>query len=119
MTLPLVPGGPEAAGHQVERVDAGALALQVGREDAQPDLVAVVPADARGELCFVNVLRSDLRSDRSRFDVFCWLLADELFARAQHAHLRGGLGVYRSTAAHGPFLHVDARGVRARWGLLP
>jgi hypothetical protein len=50
-----------------------------------------------------------------------WLyrLADELFGRAQHARLRGGLGIYRSTAAHGPFLHLDARGARARWGLLP
>jgi hypothetical protein len=50
---------------------------------------------------------------------FLYRLADELFSRAQNAHFRGGLGVYRSTSAHGPFLHVDARGVRARWGLLP
>jgi hypothetical protein len=27
----------------------------------------------------------------------------------------GGLGVYRSTSAHGPFIHVDVRGTRARW----
>lgn len=27
----------------------------------------------------------------------------------------GGLGVYASTAAHGPFIHVDVRGTRARW----
>ena len=50
-----------------------------------------------------------------------WLyrLADELFGRDEHVGLRGGLGVYRATPAHGPFLHVDARGRRARWGLLP
>ena len=30
------------------------------------------------------------------------------------AHI-GGLGVYSATSAHGPFVHVDARGVRARW----
>jgi hypothetical protein len=50
-----------------------------------------------------------------------WLyqLADELFALPENEFLRGGLGVYRSTPAHGPFLHVDARGRRARWGLLP
>lgn len=46
-------------------------------------------------------------------------LADEFFGRTEHRSLRGGLGVYRSTPAHGPFLHVDARGFRARWGLLP
>ncbi len=27
----------------------------------------------------------------------------------------GGLGVYGSTSAHGPFVHVDGRGTRARW----
>lgn len=28
----------------------------------------------------------------------------------------GGIGVYGSNAAHGPFVHIDARGYRARWG---
>jgi len=27
----------------------------------------------------------------------------------------GGLGIYDRTAAHGPFIHVDVRGFRARW----
>jgi hypothetical protein len=50
-----------------------------------------------------------------------WLyrLANDFFARPEHAELRGGLGVYRTTSAHGPYLHVDARGRRARWGLIP
>jgi hypothetical protein len=50
-----------------------------------------------------------------------WLyrLANELFREPAHSPLRGGLGVYRRTSAHGPFLHVDARAQRARWGLLP
>jgi hypothetical protein len=30
--------------------------------------------------------------------------------------LAGGLALYPATAAHGPFVHVDARGARARWG---
>ena len=30
----------------------------------------------------------------------------------------GGVGVYRANSAHGPFAHVDARGWRARWGLI-
>ncbi len=29
--------------------------------------------------------------------------------------LAGGASVYPATAAHGPFVHVDARGYRARW----
>lgn len=35
---------------------------------------------------------------------------------AAHPELVGGVGLYRATAAHGPFAHVDARGYRARWG---
>lgn len=27
----------------------------------------------------------------------------------------GGMSVYRRNAAHGPFVHIDARGTRARW----
>lgn len=33
--------------------------------------------------------------------------------------LIGGAGAYRATAVHGPFAHIDARGVRERWGMLP
>ncbi len=29
--------------------------------------------------------------------------------------LLGGMGVYHATAAHPPFVHVDVRGVKARW----
>jgi hypothetical protein len=36
----------------------------------------------------------------------------------EHPDLAGGCGVYRSTRAHGPFAHIDARGTRARWGLV-
>ncbi len=36
----------------------------------------------------------------------------------QYPTLTGGVGVYRATAAHGPFAHVDVRGWRARWGLI-
>jgi hypothetical protein len=28
----------------------------------------------------------------------------------------GGLGAYEKTPSHGPFIHVDVRGCRARWG---
>jgi hypothetical protein len=33
-----------------------------------------------------------------------------------HPELVGGVGVYRGTRAHGPFVHIDTRGHRARWG---
>ena len=36
----------------------------------------------------------------------------------QHPDLVGGGGVYSDNGAHGPFLHVDVRGYKARWGKL-
>ena len=33
-----------------------------------------------------------------------------------HPELVGGVGVYPATSAHGPFVHIDVRGTRARWG---
>lgn len=32
--------------------------------------------------------------------------------------LVGGVGIYHATSAHGPFVHIDVRGTRARWGAL-
>lgn len=32
-----------------------------------------------------------------------------------HPRLLGGAGVYPATGAHGPFIHIDTRGYRARW----
>ena len=34
----------------------------------------------------------------------------------QHPELVGGIGIYPATSAHGPCVHIDARGTRARWG---
>lgn len=33
----------------------------------------------------------------------------------KHPSLVGGIGVYSACCGHGPFTHVDVRGVRARW----
>jgi hypothetical protein len=33
----------------------------------------------------------------------------------QYPDLTGGVAVYKATRAHGPFVHVDVRGERARW----
>jgi hypothetical protein len=41
-------------------------------------------------------------------------LVDSLSGRSPS--LEGGLGLYDATQAHGPFVHVDTRGRRARWG---
>jgi hypothetical protein len=43
------------------------------------------------------------------------LLAVAEGVEAQHPELVGGLSAYPANSAHGPFVHVDTRGVRARW----
>lgn len=42
-------------------------------------------------------------------------LVESVTERRLPGRLVGGLSPYRSTDAHGPFVHVDARGYRARW----
>jgi hypothetical protein len=59
----------------------------------------------------------DLNRDR-KVDIrdAVWLSKLVEKVERKYPELVGGLGVYRATGAHGPFLHVDARGERARWG---
>jgi hypothetical protein len=33
----------------------------------------------------------------------------------EHPTLVGGSGVYVAAPGHGPFIHIDVRGYRARW----
>lgn len=42
-------------------------------------------------------------------------IVDALSRRSPTNRWVGGLGKYPANAAHGPFVHVDARGYRARW----
>lgn len=42
-------------------------------------------------------------------------IADVLFREPNMRHLQGGLAIYGPTSWRGPYLHVDARGFRARW----
>ena len=41
---------------------------------------------------------------------------DSLYGHSWYESLIGGLARYKKTNAHGPFVHVDVRGFRARWG---
>jgi hypothetical protein len=59
-------------------------------------------------------LNGDGRSDIHDAEVL-YRLIDAAAARPEAHGLIGGLGKYRSTAAHGPFVHVDVRDRRARW----
>lgn len=46
-----------------------------------------------------------------------WLarIVDGVMARDGRRPTPGGMSVYRRNAAHGPFVHIDSRGHRARW----
>ena len=60
---------------------------------------------------------ADLNQD-GRVDTRDAAIVAEAAERVERAHpeLVGGVGIYRSTSAHGPFVHIDTRGSRARWG---
>ncbi len=62
---------------------------------------------------YMDDLNGDGRRDVG--DAAVMLRAVERVERA-HPELVGGAGLYRATRAHGPFIHIDTRGKRARWG---
>jgi hypothetical protein len=57
------------------------------------------------------------RDGRSNIDDARWLagIVEGLMAAEGRGLRPGGLAVYRPNAVHGPFVHVDTRGHRARW----
>jgi uncharacterized protein YcbK (DUF882 family) len=60
---------------------------------------------------------ADLNGD-GRVDARDAAVLAEAAERVERAHpeLAGGVGVYHGTRAHGPFVHIDTRGHKARWG---
>ena len=44
-----------------------------------------------------------------------WLARVAARVEIEHPEVTGGIGVYRANGMHGPFVHVDTRGTRARW----
>jgi hypothetical protein len=74
------------------------------------DAADVYPDDAgRGSIADLNGDgRRDIRDAR--------ILAGAAEAvEARHPELVGGIGIYPGNGSHGPFVHIDARGKRARW----
>lgn len=62
---------------------------------------------------------SDLNGD-GRVDTRDAKVLADAAERVERAHpdLVGGIGIYKANAVHGPFVHIDVRGTRARWGSL-
>jgi len=63
----------------------------------------------------MDYLNRDRKLDRRDLAVLQTII-DNMQAEGQDQIVPGGLGVYDSTASHGPFVHVDVRGVRVKWG---
>lgn len=61
---------------------------------------------------YIDDLNGDGRRDTG--DARVMLKAMER-VEAKHPDLVGGGGIYADNGAHGPFLHIDVRGKRARW----
>ncbi len=78
------------------------------RNGSLPQSVAVAPD---GDSISLVTLRPFADQSGSRLGRY--RLAEEV--EQIHPELIGGLSAYPATGSHGPFLHVDARGHRARW----
>ena len=68
---------------------------------------------ANGSRDWMSDLNGDGRVDARDAQVLA-LAAERVEAR--NPELVGGVGIYKATSAHGPFVHIDVRGTRARWG---
>lgn len=92
---------------------AGARTAQAPESRHQYGDAADIVVDANGD-GRMDDLTKDGRVDLADAR---YLVRIILAVEAAHPELIGGIGVYRSTGISGPFVHVDARGERARWGL--
>lgn len=71
-----------------------------------------VDNDRNGDM---DDLNKDGKVDRRDADVL-YALFDRLYGLPWYERFIGGLGKYKRNQNHGPFVHVDVRGFRARWG---
>ena len=62
---------------------------------------------------WMSDLNGDGRVDLADARVLA-MAADRVEQR--HPELVGGVGLYPATSIHGPFVHIDVRGQRSRWG---
>ncbi|NIS47357.1 MAG: peptidase M15A [candidate division Zixibacteria bacterium] len=67
--------------------------------------------------------RDDMMDDLNADGLINWKdakslydLIDDFYGHKFYERFVGGLGRYKKTSNHGPFVHVDVRGFRARWG---
>jgi hypothetical protein len=69
-------------------------------------------ADADG---IMDDLNCDGKIDYRDADVI-YDIVDQMYTKPWYQRFLGGLAKYKKTSSHGPFVHVDVRGARVRWG---
>ncbi|WP_251358655.1 D-Ala-D-Ala carboxypeptidase family metallohydrolase [Kangiella sp. TOML190] len=75
-------------------------------------------ADVYLDVSPVDGVMDDINADgkvnkKDAQQLYRW--AEELGEKLIHDKMVGGLGAYKANAYHGPFLHLDLRGYKARW----
>jgi hypothetical protein len=95
--------------YNVQGVGAGGRAQDSRHQYGDAADVYVV----NGSRDWMSDLNGDGRVDTRDAKVLA-MAAERVEAR--NPDLVGGIGIYKATSAHGPFVHIDVRGSRARWG---
>jgi len=122
--LELVISDLRAHGYRADRlhVMSGFRTPQYNRRGGEPRGRAELSRHQYGDAADVWVengdgTMADLTGD-GRVDAGDAAVLAEAAERVERMHpeLTGGVGVYHATRAHGPFVHIDTRGHRARWG---
>jgi hypothetical protein len=70
--------------------------------------------DTNGDGAMDDLNRDGRVNGRDAITLAAWI--ENLWTRPEFVNCPGGLGIYNGTDEHGPFVHVDLRGQRARWG---
>jgi len=63
---------------------------------------------------YTDDLNGDGKIDKKDLDVLKKII-EEMDSNGTYKRLIGGMGTYRANSRHGPFIHVDTRGYKARW----
>jgi len=74
---------------------------------------ADIIVDSDGDQVMDDLNQDGILNGQDAITLAAWI--DDLWQNEEHVSRPGGLGVYNAEGDHGPFVHVDVRGVRARW----
>lgn len=77
--------------------------------DAADIIIDVYPKDG-----YMDDLNSDGKVNYKDADIL-YDMVEGVYERREYEEYVGGLGLYRRTSEHSPFIHIDTRGYKARW----